>query len=152
MVYIQGLYKVYNGSGVRSTFAVLELAMKQGHRQPPEFTGMGLQKRIFKVVGETIGGQSIEKSFQMKKVCLPVQRTYTRVVHVCKHPYQTVNHAVHHALKKVCAALDNPNCKNKYSNKPNGMIISVFGMSAAATGIWWLPLARSIFKKTLKPC
>ncbi len=45
-----------------------------------------VKNAFFKIDGETIGGQGIEKSFQMKKVCLPVKRTYTRVVHVCKHP------------------------------------------------------------------
>jgi hypothetical protein len=32
---------------------------------------------------------------------------------------------------KVCAALDSPNGVNKYSNKLNGVIIAVFGMSVA---------------------
>ncbi len=38
---------------------------------------------------------------------------------------------------KVCAAIDSPNGMNKCSNMPSGMIIAIFGMSAAATGIWW---------------
>ncbi len=42
---------------------------------------------FFKIDGETIGGQGIEKSFQMVEVCSPVQRTHTRVVHVCKHTF-----------------------------------------------------------------
>ncbi len=37
---------------------------------------------------------------------------------------------------KVCAALDIPNGVNKYLNKPNGVIIAVFGMSVATTGIF----------------
>ncbi len=91
---------------------------------------------FFKIDGETIGGQGVEKSFQMAEVCLPVRRTYSGVVHVCKHTFHTVCGAVHHSWK-VCAALDSPNGVNKYSNKPNGVMIAVFEMSAAATGIWW---------------
>jgi hypothetical protein len=34
-VHIQRLYTVYNGAGVRSTVAMLGLAMNQGRRQPP---------------------------------------------------------------------------------------------------------------------
>ncbi len=34
-VYVQGLYTVYNGAGVRNTVAVLGLATNQGRRQPP---------------------------------------------------------------------------------------------------------------------
>jgi hypothetical protein len=49
--------------------------------------GGDCKNAFFKVDGETIGSQSIENSFQMKKVCLPVRRTYMRVVHVCKHPF-----------------------------------------------------------------
>jgi hypothetical protein len=36
-VYIQGLYTVYNGTGVRSTVAVLGLVTNQGRRQPPQY-------------------------------------------------------------------------------------------------------------------
>jgi hypothetical protein len=35
-VNIQGLYTVYKGAGVRSTVALLRLAMKQERRQPPQ--------------------------------------------------------------------------------------------------------------------
>jgi hypothetical protein len=91
---------------------------------------------FLKVDGETIGGQSVEKSFRMKKVCLPICRTHTRVIHVFKHTFQTVN--VRSIMCwKVCAVLDNPNGVNKYPNKPNGVIIIVFGMSVVAMGIWW---------------
>ncbi len=58
---------------------------------------------FFKIDSMTIGGHGIEKSFQMEKVCLPVRRAYMGVVHVCKHPFQTVNGAVHHALKGLCS-------------------------------------------------
>jgi hypothetical protein len=40
-------------------------------------------------------------------------------------------------LWNVCAVLDSPKGVSKYSNKPNGVIITVFGMSSVATGIWW---------------
>jgi hypothetical protein len=40
---------------------------------------------------------------QMEKVCLPVRRTQTGVIHVCKHPFMTFNGAVHHALKGLCS-------------------------------------------------
>ncbi len=42
---------------------------------------------FFKIDGEAIGGQGVEKSFQMVEVCLPVRRTHTGVVHVCKHTF-----------------------------------------------------------------
>jgi hypothetical protein len=74
-----------------------------------------LQKHEIDV--KSIGGQGIEKSFQME-VCLPVRRAHTGVVCVCKHTFQS------------------PNSMKKYSNKPTGVIIAIFGMSAAATGIW----------------
>jgi hypothetical protein len=45
-----------------------------------------LQSIFFELDGETIGGQGIEKSFQMEKVCLPVLRFHMGVVHVCKQP------------------------------------------------------------------
>ncbi len=35
-VYIQGLYTVYNGAGVQGSVAMLELAVDQGRRQPPQ--------------------------------------------------------------------------------------------------------------------
>jgi hypothetical protein len=35
-VYIQGQYTVYNGAGVQGTVAMLELAVDQVRRQPPE--------------------------------------------------------------------------------------------------------------------
>ncbi len=57
--------------------------------------------RLMAKKGETIGGQGIEKGFQMKEVCLPVQRTQMGVVHVCKHPFKTVSGAVHHSLKSL---------------------------------------------------
>ncbi len=37
MVYIHGLYTVYNGAGVQSTVAVLGLATNQGRRQLPQY-------------------------------------------------------------------------------------------------------------------
>ncbi len=60
------------------------------------------KKTFFKIDGETSGGQGVEKSFQIAEVCLPVQRTHTGVVHVCKHTFQTVCGAVHHSLKGLC--------------------------------------------------
>ncbi len=42
---------------------------------------------FFEIDGKTIGGQGIEKNFPMEEVCLPVRRTHTGVVHVCKHTF-----------------------------------------------------------------
>jgi hypothetical protein len=39
-------------------------------------------------------------------------------------------------LWKVCEVLDSLKGVNKYSNKPSGVMIAVFGMSSIATGIW----------------
>jgi hypothetical protein len=58
---------------------------------------------FFKIDGKTTGGQSVEKNSQMTEVCLPVRRTYTGVVHVCKHTFQTFCGAVHHSLKGLCS-------------------------------------------------
>jgi hypothetical protein len=74
----------------------------------------------------------------MVEVCLPVRGTDTWVVHI---PYAntpskpSVVQSI--ILWNVCAALDSPKWVNKYSNKPNGVIIAVFGMSSVATGICW---------------
>jgi hypothetical protein len=70
----------------------------------PKSCGQESAKRALQkeIDGEIIGGQGIEKSFQME-VCLPVQRTHTGVVHVCKHTFQTVSGAVHHSLKGLCS-------------------------------------------------
>jgi hypothetical protein len=45
-----------------------------------------------------------------------------------------VDGAIHHSLKSLCG-MDSPKGVNKYSNKPNGITIAVFGMSSSATGI-----------------
>jgi hypothetical protein len=47
------------------------------------------KNEFLKIDGKTISGQRVEKNFQMAEVCLPVQRTYTGVIHVCKHIFQT---------------------------------------------------------------
>jgi hypothetical protein len=70
---------------------------------------------FFKIDAETIGGQNVEKNFQVAEVCLPVRRSYAGVVHVCKHTFQTLwilCGAVHNSLK-VCAGLESPNGENK---------------------------------------
>jgi hypothetical protein len=38
----------------------------------------------------------------MVEVCLPVQRTYMLVIHICKHTFQTICGTVHHSLKCLC--------------------------------------------------
>ncbi len=39
----------------------------------------------------------------MAEGCLPVQRSHTGVVHVCKHAFQTICGVVHHLLKSLCS-------------------------------------------------
>jgi hypothetical protein len=69
----------------------------------PRISKEGTTKtHFFYIDGETIGGQGIEKSSQMAKLCLPVRRTHTGVIHVCKHTFQTARGAVHHSLKSLC--------------------------------------------------
>jgi hypothetical protein len=58
---------------------------------------------FFKIDGETIGGQSIEENFQVAEVCLPVRRSNTGIVHVCKYTFQTLCGAVHHSMKGLCS-------------------------------------------------
>jgi hypothetical protein len=40
---------------------------------------------------------------------------------------------------------------NKYSNRPNGVRMAVFWMSAGSMGTWWYPLTRSMTEKNLQP-
>ncbi len=39
-------------------------------------------------------------------------------------------------LWKVCGVLDSPKGVKRYSNKPNGIMIAVFGMSLVAIRVW----------------
>jgi hypothetical protein len=59
--------------------------------------------------------------------------------------------AVHKSLN-VWAAFFSPNGMYRYSNMPKGVTIAVFGMSAAAMGIWWYPFTRSMMEKKWQPC
>ena len=38
------------------------------------------------------------------------------------------------------------------SNKPNGVVTAVLGVSDGSTGIWWYALTRSSFEKMVVPC
>ncbi len=38
-----------------------------------------------------------------------------------------------------------------YSNRPNGVMMAVLGMSAAFMGTWWYPFFRSILEKCVHP-
>ncbi len=92
------------GGGARSNFGGMTGSggwSCHWNRVAKNFRGWDCKNAFFKVDGETIGSQSVEKSFQMK-VCLPLRRTHTRVIHVCKHPFQIINCAVHHVLKSLC--------------------------------------------------
>jgi hypothetical protein len=71
----------------------------------------------------------------MEEVCLPVQRTHMGVVHLCKQPFQTICGADHHTLKSLCSVRQ-PKWSEQILKQAYGVIIAVFGMSAAATGIW----------------
>ena len=37
------------------------------------------------------------------------------------------------------------------SNRPNGVVMAVLGMSSGFMGIWWYPYLRSILEKILLP-
>jgi hypothetical protein len=69
------------------------------NRVAKNFEGRGCKNTLFQVNCQTIGSQSAEKSLQMAEVCLPVRRTNSRVVHVCKHTFQTICGSVHHSLE-----------------------------------------------------
>jgi hypothetical protein len=58
---------------------------------------------FFKIDSETIGGQRVEKIFQVAEVCLPVRGSYMGIVHVFKHTFQTLCGEVHHSLKGLCS-------------------------------------------------
>ena len=51
----------------------------------------------------------------------------------------------------VWAVLRNTNGILMHSNKPSGMMMAVFGMSAGLTGIWLNALTRSILEKMVQP-
>jgi hypothetical protein len=99
------------------------------------FQGGDCKNAFLKVDGKAIGRQSIEKIFQMKKVCLPVWRTHMRVIHVCKHTLKTISNAVHHSLKSLCSVRQSK-WREQILKQANSVIIAVFDMSAAATEIW----------------
>ena len=39
----------------------------------------------------------------------------------------------------------------RYSKRPDGVHIAVFGISALAMGTWWYPLTKSILENTVHP-
>ncbi len=116
----------------------------QNH-EAKNFQGGDCKNAFLKVDGETFGSQRVEKSFQMKKVCLPVWRTHTRVIYVCKHTLKTVNCAVHHALKSLCSVRQS-NWSEQILEQAKWHDTAIFGMSVAAT------LDKINFRKTLQPC
>ncbi len=79
--------------------------------------------------------KALKKSSRWRRcVCLPGEPTRESSMYANTPSRPSVVQSI--ILWKVCAALDNPNGVNKYSNKQNGVIIAIFGMSAAAIGIW----------------
>ena len=52
---------------------------------------------------------------------------------------------------KVCAAFLRPKGIRTNSNRPNGVVMAVLGMSSGATGIWWYARTRSSLEKTVAP-
>ena len=52
---------------------------------------------------------------------------------------------------KVFPAFLMPKVIRVNSNRPNGVVIAVLGMSPGFMGIWWYPFFRSIFEKIVQP-
>ena len=48
---------------------------------------------------------------------------------------------------KVLPALRIPKVMRVNSNRPNGVVMAVFGMLEVFIGTWWYPFFRSIFEK-----
>jgi hypothetical protein len=71
----------------------------------------------------------------MAEVCFPVRRTNSGVVHVCKHTLQPICGSVHNFLKSL-SSIGQAQIVKRYSNRPQGVMIAVFGMSSTATGIF----------------
>ena len=69
------------------------------NRVSKNFKRGGCKNTFFQVNCQTIGSQSIEKSLQVAEVCLPVRRANSRVIHVCKHTFQTICGSIHHSLE-----------------------------------------------------
>jgi hypothetical protein len=105
------------------------------NRVSKNFQRRGCKNAFFEINGETIGGLSNEKSLQMAEVCLPVRRTDTLVVHVCKHTFQTIRGAIHHSLKSLCG-VGQPKWGEQILKQAKWQNCCGFGMSAVATGIW----------------
>ncbi len=53
-VYIQALYLLYNGAGVRSTVAVLGLATNQERRRPPQYENFDIFSSFYSTGGENM--------------------------------------------------------------------------------------------------
>jgi hypothetical protein len=95
----------------------------------------GCKNAFFQVNGETIGGYSIEKK-PLNGGGLFACPENQLVSRPCMNTHSTLPVVQSIILWKVCASLDSPKSVKKYSNKPNGVMIAVFGMSSVATGIW----------------
>ncbi len=93
------------------------------------------ENTFFKVNGKTIGGQGVEKASRWQRcVCLSGDPTRESSMYANTPSKPSVVRSI--ILWKVCAALESPNGVNKYSKRPKGVMIAIFGMSAVATGIW----------------
>ncbi len=90
----------------------------------------------FKFMARSLVARAVKKAFRWQScVCLSGESTCESSMYANTPSRPSVVRSI--TLWKVCAALDSPNGMNKYSNRPNGLIIVVFWMSAASTGIWW---------------
>jgi hypothetical protein len=91
----------------------------------------------------------VAKSLSRCWRCVSVSGDATQVSYMYGKAPSRPAHVRSIILWKVWAAFDQPNGMNKYSNKPNGVMMAVLGISSGATGIWWYPLTRSILEKKL---
>ncbi len=56
----------------------------------------------------------------MAEVCMPVWRTNSGVVHVCKHTLQTICGSVHHSLKSLSSIGEAKRCEKIFKQAKRG--------------------------------
>jgi hypothetical protein len=102
----------------------------------PRISREGAAKTHFsRLMARPLVAKAVKKASRWRRcVCLSGEPTRESSTYANTPSRPSVVRSI--ILWKVWAALDSPKGVNKYSNKPNSVMIAVFGMSSVATGIW----------------
>ncbi len=113
---------------------------RRGHSRCQNPVSKNLKRRcckntFSKLMARPLAAKAVKKASRWRRcVCLSGEPTCESSIYANTPSKPSVVWSI--ILWNVCAALDSPKGVSKYSNKPNGVIITVFGMSSVATGIW----------------